>query len=411
MGAASRSGSYPTAYRRNSRAREARGFQPGRVVPFPGVPANRNVPLAPSRLPLSPAAPARRFFRPPKLGAWVRFGWDIYQLTKEDAAEARNQLPAFITGQWQRYQTCSYETDYLSFCGGSLWVACSAGVVSPPRTQGKFVAHDVINGYYWTQFMRMQAGGPGHGWVYLDPTHDSGQGGEVWRIPEADYVGDPVPGYYPVPLFDPDTAPKPMPQADPFVPPGSTEDDPRPVPWRWVPRLVPFGDRVEQTERGPVGRTEAPGYLRPASQVELVTGARTRQAHARAQVKTGDKERKWIASPAASSLLGMVIGGVTEGLDAIYAVYDALPEACRRSNRPYAPRVYIRKNRIIKRPPPQEALDRIYNCFEALDFQKAAQNLIVNELEDRAIGYVGRKVGQASRRAGSPFGYQVGPAL
>lgn len=127
------------------------------------------------------------------------------------------------------------------------------------------------------------------------------------------------------------------------------------------------------------------------------------------------RERKFIANIAARSILGKMIGGVTESLDFINAIWEALPPANRTGQR------------MIKRgkrageyvqafaPTPNDKLRDIYRGWDKIDVEAAIRNVILEQLEDALYGRLGRAQQRLARntleRVGRPVGLTTGPAL
>ena len=53
----------------------------------------------------------------------------------------------------------------------------------------------------------------------------------------------------------------------------------------------------------------------------------------------------------------------------------------------------------------------LWKHADQIDFNKAFDNLVVNELEDRFIGTLGKGAAKLSAKTGRPVGLQTGPAL
>jgi hypothetical protein len=103
-------------------------------------------------------------------------------------------------------------------------------------------------------------------------------------------------------------------------------------------------------------------------------------------------------------------GAATEFLDAANALYDALPKRCK-------PGYYLLKSKTGSfwkrrwRANQAQRLKATRECFGEINFKKAIKNLLLNQVEDFAIGRVGRAA-QAAREAAnlqSPVGLQAGP--
>lgn len=183
------------------------------------------------------------------------------------------------------------------------------------------------------------------------------------------------------------------PALDPMSTPiGKVMDVPPAIPFRVLPyvRVNPYRSATEQSEYGPLPEKAAPG--KPIGSSFEVTPQGVRRIaseHTFAPPPQGTKEGKVTARGASGAILKL-LGIGTEAIDVIYAVYDALPTDARRSRR-------SRSNQIIRRPPPQEALARIWDNWDRIDLEMAVRNIVENEIEDRLYGAVGRRARKASR--------------
>ena len=111
------------------------------------------------------------------------------------------------------------------------------------------------------------------------------------------------------------------------------------------------------------------------------------------------KERKFAIT--ISGIGRLIVNGATETMDAVQSLYDALPASLRA-------RLFREHGGYMS---PLDKAEAVYRYINEIDGQKAVQNLIYNEIEDRIIGRLGRTVAAANRRRGSPGGLQLGPAL
>lgn len=196
----------------------------------------------------------------------------------------------------------------------------------------------------------------------------------------------PPPPYY---TADPDAAPiaqpAPFPKPAPYPLIPSRPDSPWPQGYKSAqpsngnPRpLPPYGDPLA----GPAVGTDG-GPFRPVP------------PHVFMPPRKGEKEKKGKAGPVASAILNAV-GTPTEAADAIDAVYDALGKKCPGAKTP------------------QAKLKCIADNFDTLDVAKAIGNLIANEIEDRAIGTVGKALkSEANKRPTKHplIGWGFGPGL
>lgn len=200
----------------------------------------------------------------------------------------------------------------------------------------------------------------------------------------------------PQPLPWPALAPETIPIGAPLV------ATPKPIPFAWLPYVRTSG-MPEASHRGnhapaPVGlvvMTPAPTYevvpglgppvpIKPEVQFK-VPGPRVR-------------ERKLKISTVARVSLKMV-NLVTESGDYIDVFYDALDKDCKR----------LASHRGLRIMRPQHKLEALYANWNCVDMKKAIKGLIENEVEDRVIGAIGKRIGKFSRQSGRPVGYESGP--
>jgi len=176
------------------------------------------------------------------------------------------------------------------------------------------------------------------------------------------------------------------------APIGQTMPVPLPVPWAALPHWQPNPHRspTERTHKGPKPETRT--RTKNATRLKALLLL----THRLAPPGRAVKEKKFFYAIHSASLLGQVLGLVTESMDATYALWDAMDESIRCGWR---------------RPPPHVAANLIYEHWDKIDYEKALRNIIENEIEDRVIGKAGQLAGKASRNFGFAFGIQVGPAL
>jgi len=119
----------------------------------------------------------------------------------------------------------------------------------------------------------------------------------------------------------------------------------------------------------------------------------------------GTKERKMRAAGTYAAV--RVASSVTEALDTLNAVYNALPYA-------YRPR-YPGTSFVLRNPTPQQKLAALYRNWDKVDLVKAGKYLLVENISDIAFGKIGRDIqrnAKALRLHGDmPIGFQTGSAL
>lgn len=161
-----------------------------------------------------------------------------------------------------------------------------------------------------------------------------------------------------------------------------------------LPSAVPLPPRIKPYE--------VP-YLRPP--VQLTTGGvkplPLPRAHALVRPPAGVKESK-VRVPAAIKISQHAYGTVTEALDVLNALYDAVP--------------YRNRPRGRRRPTVEQKIRAIYKSIGASDYDvaRALQNIAVDNVGDYLHGQVGkinRKIsGDLQPFGGLPIGFQVGSA-
>lgn len=259
-----------------------------------------------------------------------------------------------------------------------------------------------------------------------DP-HFIAKAGSNWELvkqtgPHADYSPYGDPAYRDIPDY------RRYPQLDPFsIPINTPMPTPKALPVWTLPFRHPSYDRVEQSENGPdiewqrrlrpypnrafQPRPLRPGVSRPSGQANpdlwplgepgVLTVSPGRPSTlsppvGRRPPGKGEKQKK--VRPRYALLQGG-ISLVTEGLDVIDALYDALPEQLRR-----------RKRRAGQASLP-ERIETLYDNFLDIDPEKAFTNLVVDQIEDAILGRIGQKLGKSAKREGRGGSVLVGPAL
>lgn len=183
----------------------------------------------------------------------------------------------------------------------------------------------------------------------------------------------PHPGENPRPV--PNPVPNPVPRPDP-VP------NPDPV---TTPRVVvnPFPDAHLDTwlpAVSPSPRTNNNPRPRPPAKREKETKAR-------------------MGAVAAAIWHG--VGPITETVDFVDVLYEALPKNIKRD-------AYRDRGR---QPNPFERAELIYRNINQIDIGKALSGYVQEQIEDYVIGKFGKKLGEASRNDQRPIGYGAGWAL
>lgn len=200
------------------------------------------------------------------------------------------------------------------------------------------------------------------------------------------------------PVAQPYEAPaKPLnvPRPDPWSP-ESPDVGPRPAP-KPVPDTVPFPGLEPYITPVPRPAPAPSVSIDPLAPGKPQPGTRP---HVPRPPGPGEKESKSRLGPLASAAWHHV-GGITEGVDLINDVYEALPKDLK---------IALYK-KLGRQPTPQEKVEAIFANLSKVDIPQALLNYINSQLEDMVFGIAGGLLGQASKQRGGPIGYGAGPAL
>lgn len=107
----------------------------------------------------------------------------------------------------------------------------------------------------------------------------------------------------------------------------------------------------------------------------------------------GEKEKK-IRMHSAGVIALRFVNIVSEAVDFMDALYWALPKKYTSSRHNGSQRAQI-----------------LYQHLDEVDWNKALQNVAINEFQDRILGAAGKRIGELSRKLGRPVGLQAGPAI
>lgn len=419
---------YPNSYRRGA---GNRGFQPSspsgpaRADPFrgPPTPANDNPKPPGGGKGGGKGGPPWR----PNYGRWLGRAFKIYAAYR---LLDRLLRPGYWALSSYNFQLWNVSCHNASAKGGAYWRNSTAG----PTVCGvsQHVDKDFVQrGMELWQIAMSGGGGASGGWVA--DIHVNGQSGIYANRYDLDVrtrwvwtTGKPQPGWartitplrpdlhrQPNPLVRPAEI---YPSLDPFsAPVYQPEPEPNPVPaWpshmpglrpypnrpRTIPDLQPHPDSspTENSSSGePSSKPKPDGQPSPA--FDLATGGALppQKPRGRTAPNAREKEKKMrLTSAGRAALTG--INAFTEGLDFLNALFSALD-----------PKILAQyKGRKLT---PAQKMEILWQNFDHIRVDNALQNLITNEIEDRIIGSIGQKVGQASRASGRPIGYQAGPAF
>lgn len=213
--------------------------------------------------------------------------------------------------------------------------------------------------------------------------------GEFYSLPSQwpEHSLDPRPRYAFDRIFDPVESDK-----DDYGPKRRRRNRLRPR-----PRLKPY----EVSDMGAV-------VLTPNGVEHLAPGG-----HAKLPPNKGDRERKArIGSPTLRVVMG-ILGALTEAGDLIDAIYKAIP--AKGTHRRWKGRDGKWREAAIT---PQGKLAFIYANWQKVDISDALWNIVENEAEDRAFGYLGNRLKKtyasnhaAGYKPNNMRGFQSGPAL
>lgn len=285
-------------------------------------------------------------------------------------------------------------SQFYGSCGVS-WTSPSA---SPARWEGTQGTRNGPLGY--ATFHRVVDRGPG------------------WAANPATSFAPFIPAHVHQPNIDPRAAAAQRLAAVAFpnlVPPQAPQPVPGVVPRRAIPRLprVAPGVSVQFRQGGNVAPGDVPGQApasgtaprvsTPGQTIEVTPQGNITTAGARGRVppRPGEKEKKLAHSGAVKVVFGAA-NAITETLDVISALWDALPKSRQTRKRG-------------TKTKPQEKLQDLYDNFDQIDWNLAIQNIALNQLEDFALGKLSGEATKASKpwleRMKRPVSLEAGFAL
>jgi hypothetical protein len=193
------------------------------------------------------------------------------------------------------------------------------------------------------------------------------------------------------------------PMIDPMsLPLGQPVSQPSPIPYRALPhrRVNPWRSPVERSTWGHDTAPAIAPRLRPYQVGAInttITGTAVKTnpngRHNMLPPGAGEKEKKG-SLPGWGAALNNAIGHATEALDAIDAVYYALPASIRAAE-------FAAYGGYMG---PQDKLAAIWRNAQHIDPLEVAKNLILNAAQDRAIGKASRTASRGVRNQGLDFG-------
>lgn len=203
-----------------------------------------------------------------------------------------------------------------------------------------------------------------------------------------------------------------MPHIDPErIPIAQPVPDPVPIPYWFIPYRVASPGHSNKPARGPLSPrwvTPDPRYARnpgPTFVWKFDPSAGPNQ-QPKVQVKPGKfvktgppgpgtKERKFVIHN--QGQVARVFSVATEVIDAIEALYEALPPELRK-----------RPKRFVGWKGQAEA---VYHHWDRINWNTAWENLVANEIEDRIVGKLGKGGKVLAQKTGRNAGFTLGPAL
>lgn len=203
-----------------------------------------------------------------------------------------------------------------------------------------------------------------------------------------------------VPGLEPWADPVVAPSADPFLLPVQKPMPAiAPVPFplvRTAPATSPLGNPAFNGE--PAYAPYAPAFGAPGTAISYGANVATALAHGMIpRVPPSPRERERKTNPIATWVYAG-LGFITETVDAVDAVWEALDDEV--------------KTRVKgRRTTPQQKLEDLFNNLDRLDVNQAFINLIIEGLEDRLWGALGKQTRDANRNDDRVPGWAAGPAI
>lgn len=445
---------YPNSSPIRRSSRGTRGFQPGRDFPandpdtIPPRPEPYRPDTKPKRIPLPANDPRNRDklirYHLRRGGNLLRgfgavsafgFGWGVAETVWEwyrqpnpaNTPSAPWPETGGYTHSWKCPQNAGGSFNYIAWVHHQDWndaLRCLTGQAQF-RNSGSLTVYGVpgANNVPWPDGKPLPtnygSSKPARHWI-LWQNYCIGAGCATTRSKELEHVGFNRPGTSPQrfysgsPWWFPAQHLAVSPAVNPHaLPINAPVQQPKPMPYRSVPAMPVFDPYAPGTTplRGPLPvRAISPSPWRNGIVVRPNAPPSPAPPHVRRPPVKGEKERK--PGRDVKRAIDPIVGPITEAVDAIDAVYDALPWSVRKQ-------VY-RKCRAGGGQPrecmtPQKKLKVIYDNAHRLDMAKVVENLAKNHLEDRVIGELSRRADKNLRDRGwhDTFGRgpTSGPAL
>lgn len=290
------------------------------------------------------------------------------------------------SGRWQIFCPIIGSLQY----GYTQGTVCGGGFHDPVPGPGLFISptdtwFHADGRYHWSPY-------------YADPVPffpDAIKQSAHWRRIEVAPKPAIAPGHrwYPDFEHDPFLDIPWLPRIDPEVePPLRVRPRPDPVPRRLKPRQRPSRRSVpgHRPEFGPRTTTQP----RPRTGTKLEPGRRnvpTSRPHDRRPPRKKEKEKKLIAT---NRVIQKLVNPVTEANDFVNSLFRALPRWVQNK--------CIGQHGVTI----QARASCIYRNIDRMNVDKAVKNVILNEIEDRFFGALGKAQGKAKRNIFNQFGLQ-----
>lgn len=326
-------------------------------------------------------------------------------------ALGRNPYFRFGMLAWRLYQYRAFVPEQLNLNGFTQEVSCGshqtmAAVAWPAVNCGSVAT--VLKDNWESNLNKTQPGQLGRDYAYIyedvafnpsaPPRYTARRSAIYWAEGSAELqpYRPRRPAHWPEPAFHPAIDPMALPI-------GAPVPVVKPLPVRAVPkrRSNPYRSPTEQPRWGPGPAPRSPANTLPGYGKTFVIEAgkpvRELPAARHKLARPSGKQRKFVLALPKGAGYVRFLDFVGETADLIGAIYDALP-------RQYRPRRVVRA---------AEQLEILYEHWDKLDLQKAAQNILVEHAEDYMYGRIGRSYAAANRASPlqSMAGWQFGPAL
>lgn len=170
------------------------------------------------------------------------------------------------------------------------------------------------------------------------------------------------------------------------------------------PGLQPLPIPPELPGLSPGSETVFPPVVQPIGEIVLTPGHAPRinpRSNPRARTPPrGTKERK-VKMGRVMSFMWNAVGTITEHIDTIDLLYEALPITLKIKT----------YHKLGRQPNPKERAEIVYANLQDMDVEMFIISFVKNDLEDRLYALGGSQVGQAARDRNRPIGFEAGGSL